>query len=327
MPSPLVSYIIPTHNRPTGLESAIECAGHQSHNNVEIIVVNDGAEFCEYKGEAVAVREVAEKTAKRFNRQLLYVPSELSPRKVAGARNAGLDVAQGDYIAYLDDDDLHLPHHLLVNLRELRQGAQMSVSYIRTLFQKRGQPDELADKPPIPMVRALLAVNNLHPPSSLVHQNLGKRIWDPKMHLLEDWDAYLRLVFEYGLEHASSPVLTGYYRRSRDREAMSNTEPVNFYEACKKVWTRWEPYWRDSTDAPLIRRLLVEAIAFQTGQAPELLQCSDYSKAWTKFATRLYETYRELTDAPEFRPDPKFDDVMRRLTVEVKTPLSVSASL
>ena len=91
---PLVSAIITTHNRVDLLPRALDSVIAQSYPNMEIIVVDDGS-----------VDETSE-LIKKYQREvpIRYVQIEQSvgaPR----ARNKGIEVAQGEFIAGLDDDD------------------------------------------------------------------------------------------------------------------------------------------------------------------------------------------------------------------------------
>jgi glycosyltransferase involved in cell wall biosynthesis len=97
MNNPLVSIIVPTYNRPEYLRRALESIATQTHRHYEAIVVNDG-------GEDVAEVVNGFKKTRYIN---LPVNSGLP-----AARNAGLRVAKGDWIAYLDDDDWFYPMHL-----------------------------------------------------------------------------------------------------------------------------------------------------------------------------------------------------------------------
>src|SRR6476646_7452478 len=94
---PLVSVVIPTHNRAYCLAEAIDSALHQTYPNVEVIVIDDGstdgtpALMAERYGADARVR---------------YVPQAKSGTNIA--RNHGLRLTRGDYIALLDSDDAFL---------------------------------------------------------------------------------------------------------------------------------------------------------------------------------------------------------------------------
>ncbi len=95
-----ISVIIPTCNRPELLPRAVKSVLNQTFNDFEVIVVDDGDKIS------------AEKAMAQFSDQRIkYIKHE--KRKGGGAaRNTGLRNSQGDYIAFLDDDDEYLPDKL-----------------------------------------------------------------------------------------------------------------------------------------------------------------------------------------------------------------------
>jgi glycosyltransferase involved in cell wall biosynthesis len=96
MPTRLVSIIIPAYNAAPWLRETLDSAVSQTFQSREIIVVNDGS--------TDATAAIAEGYADRGVR-LVSQPN----RGLSAARNAGLEIAQGDYIQYLDADDLLSP--------------------------------------------------------------------------------------------------------------------------------------------------------------------------------------------------------------------------
>ncbi|MHB1011372.1 MAG: glycosyltransferase [Desulfobacteria bacterium] len=98
--APIVSVIVPTHNRPEMLRGALESILAQTLRDFEIIVVNDAGKGVD---DVVA----------GLNRdgRITYVRHDRN-RGLAAARNTGIRIARGKYIAYLDDDDLYYPDHL-----------------------------------------------------------------------------------------------------------------------------------------------------------------------------------------------------------------------
>lgn len=92
---PLVSVVIPTYNRADYIGETIESVLQQTYPNIEVIVVDDGS--------TDDTREVV----RRFEPQVRYVWQENAER--GACRNHGLRLARGEYIAFLDSDDLWLP--------------------------------------------------------------------------------------------------------------------------------------------------------------------------------------------------------------------------
>jgi glycosyltransferase involved in cell wall biosynthesis len=100
-----VSVIIPTYNRADYLGAAIDSVLEQTLPGVEAIVVDDGS------------TDDTEELAKRYAGRIQYVRTEHVG--YAHARNVGIRAARGEYIAFLDSDDLYYPYKLELQARVL----------------------------------------------------------------------------------------------------------------------------------------------------------------------------------------------------------------
>lgn len=94
----LISVIVPVHNGETYLEGCIESIAAQDYENLEILVINDGS-----TDDTAAVCERL--TGRLGNLQVITLPD----LGVSAARNRGLELARGDYIAFVDADDRLCP--------------------------------------------------------------------------------------------------------------------------------------------------------------------------------------------------------------------------
>ena len=101
MQAPLVSVVVPTYNRAYCLARTIDSALGQTHPSVEVIVVDDGS-----------VDETAEMVAARYGSDARVRLIRQANAGVSAARNTGLRVARGDYVALLDSDDVWEPWKL-----------------------------------------------------------------------------------------------------------------------------------------------------------------------------------------------------------------------
>ena len=97
-PDNSVSVIIPAHNAEHCLRLAVESACHQQVPPREIIVINDGS------------TDATEVVAKSYGDRVVYLEQE--NRGQGAARNAGLAVARGTFVAFLDADDYWMPEFL-----------------------------------------------------------------------------------------------------------------------------------------------------------------------------------------------------------------------
>lgn len=90
---PLVSVVIPTYNRAEMLKRAIKSVLDQGYDNLEILVIDDGS--TDDTGEVV----------RSFNDERIVFHPLQSNKGVSAARNEGIKLASGEYIAFLDSDD------------------------------------------------------------------------------------------------------------------------------------------------------------------------------------------------------------------------------
>ncbi|MDR2340071.1 MAG: glycosyltransferase [Deltaproteobacteria bacterium] len=119
MPSPdhpKVTALISTYNRPQYLAESIQSIMIQTMDDWELIVLNDGG---------VDVAGVVEKFA---DPRIIYVPDSVN--KGAAIRfNQGLQLARGDYVCYLGDDDLFYPNHFECLSKALDENPEAGLAY------------------------------------------------------------------------------------------------------------------------------------------------------------------------------------------------------
>ena len=104
-----VSVIVPTYKRPTNLKTAISSVLEQDYQDYEILIINDNGEGSPYNEETDAAIESL-KLRDPMGRIRYIKHSE--NRNGAAARNTGIMRARGEYISFLDDDDMYLPNRL-----------------------------------------------------------------------------------------------------------------------------------------------------------------------------------------------------------------------
>lgn len=93
----MVSVIIPVYNVLPYLKESIDSVINQTYKDIEIIIVDDGSDD--------GSESVCDKYKKDSRIKVLHQKNQ----GLSSARNAGLDIASGDYIAFLDSDDVYLP--------------------------------------------------------------------------------------------------------------------------------------------------------------------------------------------------------------------------
>jgi len=111
--SPLVSIIIPTYNRKRLLAEAVQSCLDQRYSNIEIIIVDDGST----DGTDAFV---AERLAGPWAGRVQYHKQENV--SASAARNRGLELAQGEYIQFLDSDDILFKDKISLQIAQLEKG-------------------------------------------------------------------------------------------------------------------------------------------------------------------------------------------------------------
>jgi glycosyltransferase involved in cell wall biosynthesis len=120
--TPLFSVVIPVYNRADVVGDAIRSVLAQTFQDFEIIVVDDGS-----RDNPRAVVESFADPRIRFHRQ--------ENRGGGAARNAGIDLAHGRLVAFLDSDDHYLPQHL-ETMHHLLDGTKNMVGYARMVVDR-----------------------------------------------------------------------------------------------------------------------------------------------------------------------------------------------
>jgi perosamine synthetase len=112
---PRVSVVIPAYNAARRLGEAVESVLAQTYTDYEVIVVNDGS------------KDDTEHVARRFGDRVVYVHQE--NQGAGAARNTGIKKSRGEYIAFLDADDLWFPDKLAQQVPLLEQDAELGLVY------------------------------------------------------------------------------------------------------------------------------------------------------------------------------------------------------
>ena len=110
----LVSVIIPTYRRFNKLARSIKSVLDQTYNNLEILVVNDNDPDDEY---TVALKAMLNS----FKSDKIFLIEQDKHTNGAVARNLGIKIARGEYIAFLDDDDYWYKNKLEVQVKVLKR--------------------------------------------------------------------------------------------------------------------------------------------------------------------------------------------------------------
>jgi glycosyltransferase involved in cell wall biosynthesis len=195
---PLVSVIIPTYNRAGLVKEAVASVLAQTYRDFEIVVVDDGG--TDGTGEALAPWPAV--------RLLRHA----SRRGVAAARNTGIAAARGEWLAFLDSDDLWRPEKLARQIFWLESQPELVICQTDETWVRRG----IRVNKPLSHRQAggriflpSLARCLISPSAAILHRRLlaDHGGFDATLPAAEDYDLWLRLTWRYEVGLVDEPLV------------------------------------------------------------------------------------------------------------------------
>lgn len=188
---PRVSIIMPAYNAKAYIGQAIESAIAQTFPDWELIVVDD----CSTDDTAACVRSYSDSRVRYFKNE--------RNSGVAYTRNCGIEAARGEYIAFLDSDDVWLPCKLAAQVRQLDTGALISYgAYYRIAAD--GKRLSMVNVPPALCYRDMLKSNFIGHLTGVYNKSRFPDLrFESGGH--EDYVFWLRAVKIAGVIHAALP--------------------------------------------------------------------------------------------------------------------------
>lgn len=206
--TPLISCVIPTHNRASKVVNAIESVLSQTYQNIEILVVDDQSKD--------HTKEVVEAVCQKEKR-VRYL---LNPNKGANnARNFGITNARGEYIALLDDDDIWVETKLEKQLNIFKGlGKEYGVVYCamerKSLKGKnlRRHPSRFSIVKDGNILSRLLKRNFITTSSLLVKAEVFKvsGLFNPTYKSFQDWELLSRIAIDYHFHYINEILVYVY---------------------------------------------------------------------------------------------------------------------
>jgi glycosyltransferase involved in cell wall biosynthesis len=125
---PKLSVIIPVYNAERSIAETLQSVLAQTYRDFELLIIDDGS------------TDRSIDLCQQFNDPRMRVIHQ-NNRGLAGARNTGIRHAKGEYLAFLDSDDIWLPEKLEKHIQHLDQSPKVGVSFCRSSFiDDRSQP-------------------------------------------------------------------------------------------------------------------------------------------------------------------------------------------
>lgn len=208
MANPLVSVVMPTYNHSEFIGEAIECVLNQTYSNLELIIVDNFSED-----------QTAQVIASYKDSRIKYVQYR-NNGIIAASRNHGIQLSQGEYVAFLDSDDLWVPEKLEWQVKALQLDPQRGLSFCRFAVKSDSElecqkvmgpkVDELPDQIYARLIKANFVVSSSTVVSSQALGDVGVFDESPELRCSEDFDLWLRIARAYKIAYVNR--IGGSYR-------------------------------------------------------------------------------------------------------------------
>ena len=248
MSGPAVSIIVSTFNRLEFLRPAIDSVFAQTFDDWELIIADDGS--------AEQTREYLTTLLSRPHIKIIWLPHTGNPGAV---RNAALREAQGEYIAFLDSDDLWRPTKLQRQIVALRSSASCRWSY--TGYDRIGENGEVIYPDATPMVpyrgaifeQLLTLEAEVSTPAVVVERRLLAQVggFDETLLQWEDYDLWLRLAL-----HSDIDLIDETLTRLRSHEQHYSDAGTGNLEARLRLLRKMHPLAGNAHLRSVIDRLI-----------------------------------------------------------------------
>ena len=244
MSNPLVSVVIPAYNAEEFISEALDSVFSQTYRPIEIIVVDDGS--TDRTKEMVKnfirnVRDNSNKSRQRGDRTLTE-PIELKYiyRQNGGpssARNNGIKTSKGEYIAFLDADDLWMKDKLREQVRLIKEHSDIALVFgdVRrfpvtglmdsSLFERRNYSEAFFGSPlyVLDAYKKILHGNFALTGSVIIRRKCLEEagMFDEELRFAEDWDLWLRVALKYSIGYTRKICLMRRYHKENISKALS----------------------------------------------------------------------------------------------------------
>ncbi len=183
----LVSIIIPAYNAEEYIRESVESALAQTYSPVEVIIVDDGS------------KDGTKKILEPYigSGKIVYIFQQ--NKGLAASRNAGIKIAKGEFIAFLDADDAFLPEKVAEQVHALEAHPDFGVCYSDLIHMSEEEPrtfyHHTYQYPSGDVFGELLKRQFINPLTVMARREIFEKygVFDESLRRSEDWDLWLRL--------------------------------------------------------------------------------------------------------------------------------------
>jgi glycosyltransferase involved in cell wall biosynthesis len=232
---PSISAVIPTFNRAKQVQAALASVLAQTYPELEVIVVDDGST----DGTSEAIQEIIRSQGPSKKQIRYFFQPNQGP---SAARNKGIEKSRGEWVAFLDSDDVWLPDKLELQVQAIRQfrdccracltdatmvnNLGLDASTFRSFGRRCDQTVGIASDAVLSLAKGFCGfwISTLLVQADVV-RHMGS--FDPEIQCHEDRDFYFRLALSTPLAYIDKPLV----RTDRSSSLAGST--------CRP-WDKWQ---------------------------------------------------------------------------------------
>jgi glycosyltransferase involved in cell wall biosynthesis len=254
-----ISVIIPVYNAEKYVAAAVESVLSQTYNNIELLIIDDGS-----PDKSIEV-------CQQFTDPRIKIIRQAN-KGVSAARNTGIHHAKGDYIAFLDADDIWTPSKLEKHVEHFANSSEVGISFSRSeLINEAGQLLNIYQMPKLKNIEVLdlLYSNLLGNGSSGVFRkevfveiafkdNCSNKLdcfFDTNFTILEDIECWLRIALQTEWKFEGIPFVLTLYRVNLESRSGNLLKAADYWKKIDNKMYLYSP--------ELIRKFTNQAMAYR----------------------------------------------------------------
>lgn len=190
--STFFTLVIPTYNRANIIVQTLHTLCNQDYKNFEVCVIDDGS-----TDNTKSVIDEFKKNNPQLDLKYIFQQN----RERGAARNTGIKQSRGEYVSFLDSDDLLKPNHFSVANNIVSENINIEIFHLAyqlvnqngDILETRPQINQAENKHLI--VGNFISCNGIFIRNDIIKANLFSE--NRKIALFEDWELWLRLATQY----------------------------------------------------------------------------------------------------------------------------------
>jgi len=268
---PEISVIIPAYNSADYIGEAIRSALAQTYTNFEIIVVDDGS------------TDATPEIVREFGHEVTYIRQENGG--AASARNHGIRVAKGEFIAFLDADDTWLPDKLEKQITLFKNDPELGMVFTENyLFDEEGIYCDSLDKKERLMsgdlAQSIFMNSGVATPTVMVRSEVFRKLgtFEESLTQSEDDNMWIRITSNYKGTLIDEPLV-----KIREHKGRISHDHVKLFDSILQSISMLQSQYGEAVQKKIepVLKKKISLVLFDRGHAQ--FDMGDYSRARRSF--------------------------------------------